>query len=271
MPNIEFVSQADKIEDFNMLIGEKNWKLLYLLSGELIVTLNDKIYYLTPFSALIISPEDFYYVNADKNTDYKTFDFGLSKNQLYNLRGKVLKLGEEENKLFSSLCKVSQNDIFNKQSTLELCLSYCATNEGNLLPLEERDTGLFKKSIGIMNRHIMSTLSVDELADMLNISLSHLKRIFSKYANLGAHEYFLNLKINKAKELLLEGNSVTRVAKIMQFSSQAYFSYVFKRVTGISAKSFSLGKLDKKEPTVKRKPKPQPKQTYIRDLPDYLL
>ncbi len=270
MMNIEFISQNDKIDEFNMLIGEKNWKLLYLLSGELTVTLNDSVYFLTPFSALIISPEDFYYVNSKDNADYKIFDFSSNDNQLYDLRGKTLKLDEEESRLFSSLCEANQNYIFDMQSALEICLSFCATNESNLLPAEERDTILFKKSIGIMNKYMMSTFSVDELADMLNISLSHLKRIFSKYANIGAHEYYLNLKVNKAKEFLLAGESITKVAEILEFSSQSYFSYAFKRVTGISPKSFALGKFDKK-PTIKSKPKIQPKQTYIRDLPDYLL
>ena len=127
-----------------------------------------------------------------------------------------------------------------------------------------------------MERYITATISVEELAEMLRVSLSMLKRIFLDFANVGVHEFYLMLKIKKAKQLLISGDSVTHTARVLQFSSQSYFSATFKRTTGISAKSFALGKSEsapkpKKATTQKYKSKPQPIQNKGRDLPDYLL
>ena len=62
--------------------------------------------------------------------------------------------------------------------------------------------------------------------------VSYLKKIFSKYAGLGIHKYFLKSKITIACRLLRRGMSVCDVSEKLSFSSHNYFSTVFKRETG---------------------------------------
>ena len=83
-----------------------------------------------------------------------------------------------------------------------------------------------------MNDSISSGISVDELAERLNISTSSLKRLFDKYAGMSVHKYFTAIKINTATSLLSSGLSVGTVAERLGFSSSAYFSAVYKRETG---------------------------------------
>ena len=83
-----------------------------------------------------------------------------------------------------------------------------------------------------MNTRISQTLSVDELADELNMSISSLKRLFDKYAGMSVHKYFLTLKIKMATVFLKEGMSVNEVSDALGFSSQGYFSATYKRETG---------------------------------------
>ena len=75
---------------------------------------------------------------------------------------------------------------------------------------------------------------MEEIAAAVHLSVSALKRIFKKYAGMGVHKYFLKLKLKTAIELLENGDSVTEIAKKLNFSSQAYFTNVFKRETGES-------------------------------------
>jgi len=94
------------------------------------------------------------------------------------------------------------------------------------------DAVVFKNAVKFMNVNIQKQLSIDELAQKCNISPTGLKNIFSKYAGLGIHKYFLKLKINHAVHLLKQGVSVTQISEILGYSSQGYFSHAFKRETG---------------------------------------
>lgn len=84
-----------------------------------------------------------------------------------------------------------------------------------------------------MREKICDKPSIEEIALNSSVSVSSLKRIFSHYAGMGIHKYFLTLKIKKATEMLLEGSSVTEVAEALNFSSQGYFTKTYKRETGV--------------------------------------
>lgn len=106
-------------------------------------------------------------------------------------------------------------------------------SEANTLPKTKTfDTELYKKALEIMNQKIADSLSVNELAQCLNMSVSSLKRLFDKYAGMSVHKYFLTLKIKTATVLLRGGMSVNEVSDALGFSSQGYFSATYKRETG---------------------------------------
>lgn len=265
MPNVELISQTEKIEEYSIIGLRKNWHLIYLYSGELTITLNDSVYNLKPCGVVLIAPEDFYYINQN-NADFTVLNFEINNYSDFNLSSKVFILGDSEKELLNSFF-LSVNPI-ERQSIFNLFLLSCGKHTEIQAELKNKKIRLYKKAVSLMERYITSSLTVDELAEMLNISLSMLKRIFVQFSSIGVHEYFLILKIKKAKELLLSGVSVTQTAKILQFSSQAYFSATFKRVTSISAKSYSSGKPQIKTPTHRK----EKAITKVRsDLPDYLL
>ena len=50
--------------------------------------------------------------------------------------------------------------------------------------------------------------------------------------------YYLELKMNEAKSMLLSNHRVKEVARRLNFSSAAYFSAEFKKRYGISPRSY---------------------------------
>jgi len=84
-------------------------------------------------------------------------------------------------------------------------------------------------------QHIYATLDIETLAGSMNISYAMLRDIFKKYSGLSPYQYFLQMKINKAKELLSEGNlTVKEVSFKLAFDNPYYFSRFFKKKTGVS-------------------------------------
>ena len=274
--SVKIVSISNSINSFNISHNTLDWQMLYLHSGTLTITVNSSIYLLSPQNLLFISPNDFYYINQNNSAQYTTVQF--KSNHLYDFSStdKIFALDSTLIDLEDAL--LTEQDQFHQELILQLLLNKCSKLDSNPTALKDEKSRIFSKAIIIMERYITSTITVDDLAKMLRVSLSYLKRIFWKYTGIGVHEYYLMLKINKAKQLLLSGYSITSTAKVLRFSSQPYFSTTFKRVTGISAKAFSKG-IDTY--TSPRRQLHQPSRTksattsvpspHRSDLPDYLL
>ena len=52
-------------------------------------------------------------------------------------------------------------------------------------------------------------------------------------------EYLTRIRIDKAKQLLKEGNSVKETAKLVGFCDVAYFNKVFKKHVGVTAAKYA--------------------------------
>ena len=78
-------------------------------------------------------------------------------------------------------------------------------------------------------------VTVSSIASMVELSPAYFRRMFAKYTGTSPQSYFINLRIERAKELLaLEWLSVSEVAEESGFSDFCYFSRIFKKYTGVS-------------------------------------
>jgi AraC-like DNA-binding protein len=76
---------------------------------------------------------------------------------------------------------------------------------------------------------------IEDLAGELNMSVSHLHHVFKEHTGLSPYQYHLQLKIQRAKEMLHDsGLAVKRIAGILGFQDLYHFSKIFKRKTGVS-------------------------------------
>lgn len=83
--------------------------------------------------------------------------------------------------------------------------------------------------------HIHNRITVSELAEHLNLSESYLSKLFHKEMGLPISQYILNLKIEKAKNLLQYSEyTIIDIANYLSFSSQSHFIQVFQKFTGLT-------------------------------------
>jgi AraC-like DNA-binding protein len=78
-----------------------------------------------------------------------------------------------------------------------------------------------------------------ELARTEGVSYETLRKKFQRQIGRPPHEYYLTLKLDAAKNLLLHGLNVKEAAAAAGFTDQYYFSRLFKRHTGLSPSAFS--------------------------------
>jgi AraC-like DNA-binding protein len=76
---------------------------------------------------------------------------------------------------------------------------------------------------------------IEDLAGELNLSVSHLHHVFKEHTGLSPYQYHLQLKIQRAKEMLHDSElAVKQIAGILGFQDLYHFSKIFKRKTGVS-------------------------------------
>lgn len=97
------------------------------------------------------------------------------------------------------------------------------------------------------NNHLKTNLS-EFLFQELHQDYNTLSNLFSEVENTTIEKYFINLKIEKVKELIIYDElSLSQIAYSLNYSSVSHLSNQFKKVTGFSPTHFKNIK------TIKRK------------------
>lgn len=86
-----------------------------------------------------------------------------------------------------------------------------------------------KELISYIQENYRHEITLDEAARCVNICKSECCRFFKKHMGMTIMEYILFLRIQNSLSYLKEGESVTRTAGLVGFSSPAYFGQIFKR------------------------------------------
>lgn len=239
------------------------YEIIYLLDGELCLTVNNTVSVVKSGNIIVLKPLEFhkfYAINCNKLKLLIT-SFALEG----DLHGGIFSLDENEKLIISQVRRLFQNSrIKTKPLVLEKakfisykrcmndpvysqqfknCLENLILEISRKSPLDSKelknnDTAVFADAVHYMTMNIDKNISISEIADECCISLTRLKYIFNKFCSTGIHKYFLNLKLSKACEMLSGGLSIGEIAEKLNFSSQNYFSIVFKREFGISPTEF---------------------------------
>ncbi len=85
-----------------------------------------------------------------------------------------------------------------------------------------------------IRNHYETDLNLDLLSETQLISKYHLLRLFKQYFGLTPRQYLIDTRIEKAKEHLKRGRSVTETCFAVGFNSLGSFSALFKTRTGKS-------------------------------------
>lgn len=106
---------------------------------------------------------------------------------------------------------------------------------------EKMDTAEFFSSIiHYMHIHIGENLSLKSIGHEFGISQTYLGKLFRKYKNQSFSAYLIEIRLEKAKQLLLteEGILIKDAAKRCGYHDQFYFSRLFHSYTGLSPTEF---------------------------------
>ena len=96
-----------------------------------------------------------------------------------------------------------------------------------------------------INANFNQSINLNLLAHLQFTSKYHLIRVFKKYYGITPRQYLINKRIEKAKNNLKSGHSVSDTCYTVGFESISSFSNLFKVKTGISPSDFRRATFDK--------------------------
>lgn len=92
--------------------------------------------------------------------------------------------------------------------------------------------------ISFIQENYDQDISLDDVAAHVNICKSECCRFFKKHMDMTIFEYLLFLRIQNSLTFLKDGETITKTAGLVGFSSPAYYGQIFKRYMKCTPKEY---------------------------------
>lgn len=92
-----------------------------------------------------------------------------------------------------------------------------------------------------LHSHYAANVSLDDLAQIADLSRYHLCRVFAREVGVPPHVYQTQVRIQRARLLLARGTPPVEVARLVGFYDQSHFGQHFKRWVGVTPARYAPG------------------------------
>ena len=148
-------------------------------------------------------------------------------------------------RIFQELIKhyhtlAQQEEIIIQSLLLELIYTIC--NDAGTKPNQSKTAGsgfLIESALDYIKAHLTEDLRLETVAKAMSLSAIHFHNSFRSAVGMTLRDFVEEQRIKKAIHLLLSTNdSLTKIAYECGFSSQSYFSFVFKRRMHVTPREY---------------------------------
>ena len=108
-----------------------------------------------------------------------------------------------------------------------------------LISEKQNENAPEKKMLAFIHEHYMEKITRNEIAEIVHLNPDYAARLFKTATGYTVVDYLLHYRIQKAKELMLYStHNISDIAQIVGFESFSYFSAAFRRLEGVTPRSF---------------------------------
>lgn len=263
------------MSDFTF-VGEAHdfWELLCVDKGTVNVVAGLATYTLNKGDIIFHQPNEFHNVEANGiiAPNLVVIGFDCASPGMEFFRNKILQIGESERALFGSIIKEARNSfssrlddpyleklervatsppygseqlikMYLQQILIQIVRVYSNTRVKVVLPKSTRQKSedeLFHKIIDYMDENIGRQLTIEQICKDNLVGRSIVQKLFREHTNCGIIDYFSNMKISMAKQLIRNKQmNFTQIADSLGYTSIHYFSRQFKKLAGMTPSEYA--------------------------------
>lgn len=236
------------------------FEIFQIWSENVSVLINDKIYKVIPGDVYFLNSHTIHWVKSAKNQEYVrsaiTFSYDDIFSDEYELMNIFLQPDNNNSCLIRSdaeICDMydklfkkywQENDNDDKYSKhlshailmniLVLINRHIESNFRDNIELSSSN-GYIQQALNYINDNISCKISIDDIADYININKHYLCHLFKDATGTTLQNYISTRKLYIAKQQLIDLNySVQYIAENLGYSGYSSFSQAFKRMFGVS-------------------------------------
>ena len=249
--------------------GERHpaWEVFFVNLGEVTIQTDTETYILGKGQFLVIKPNDFHQIHANNvSCSVYVFSFDCECDKMNLITDQIHTATSYQTHLITNIVNEGMTFLAGKNSVpnlnegeipgfacgqlskilLEAFLIQIIRSQLGNYVIEQKsesvhnESTIVKLTINFMTENVCKKLKLEEIAKSVGYSVSHLYTIFKKNIGASIMQYFIDLRIKKAKELICENKmTLTQISEYMDFDSLQYFSVQFKKNMGITPSQYS--------------------------------
>ncbi|WP_100408128.1 AraC family transcriptional regulator [Bacillus solitudinis] len=101
-------------------------------------------------------------------------------------------------------------------------------------------TNAIDRTVDYLTSHYQEAITLENLAQMAGMSVSHYSRLFKKFIGYSPMDYLRHLRMDRAKELIVFSDSrLKEISQSVGYQDEFFFSRTFKKVVGVSPTEFA--------------------------------
>lgn len=235
---------------FNAVKGRvlREYQFLYITKGKGVLSFDNETE--IPISKgllFVIFPGQWHTYHPSIKTGWNEYYIGFEgplvdnivENSFISKENQVLEVGfnEELVNLFSRALEVAELDKISSQQYLSGIVLHIlglvlSVSQNKIFEVGDVVQKIEQAKI-IMNENVFKNIDPEELAENLNTSYSWFRKVFKDYTGYAPAKYFQELKIRKAKQLLVGTcHTVKEISFMLNYNSTEHFFSLFKKMTG---------------------------------------
>jgi AraC-like DNA-binding protein len=234
--------------------GIRSYYLIYyVIKGKGTYRIGNNSYHIKKGNAFLIEPGIATYYEADETDPWEYVWVGFSGamasqyiSQIFTEDSPFISCKDNSN---LEACVREMISCFLQKSVIDISLRpylykflYCLNNNiTNLKRIESRNLpeGYVELATGYIDNNYFNDISIDDVSKYVNLTRAYLFRLFKKYLRISPQQYLINIRMEKACELLQNSDfAIGYVARSAGYRDVLLFTKIFKKKIGITPTEF---------------------------------
>lgn len=249
---------SDKDYEILRSEGRSDWLLIYMARGTGYVTINGEEIPVYQKQAFIFHPHEpqiYHFYKKDNAINYWVHfngtqcaaiikDLHLDSINILHLNIDTLDI---EQMLYRICHEHAQQKPYYEQTCSGLLIAALSLISRSLfrseVQLGNKKNEMIEYLMSEFHTEPQNTFVIDKLAKKFSVTTDYLIREFKKSTGMTPAQYYIDMKMKKAKELLLFSNYTNnQIAEFLGYPNYSYFSRLFKKHVGVSPNEYRAHK-----------------------------